>query len=839
MNNTLGWLSRLVTARPYVTIAVLLAITVLLGAGATRRAPPTEGADVAFLPPGHAVAEAVSDIDELFGDSGDFRVATLLFRGEALTPGGLSQMDALVDDVVADPAVRGLLAPANAVVAPSSLVAAALQVDDFESVTQAQIDSVRNVPEIWGALAAMTGADEDGTPVAIANIRLTDTGDDRIVAAERRINELAAADEGPLRVSSLSPAIFEDEYKQATEQGMAPLIGLALLLIAVLLLLFTRAVSDMLLALAGLFMAIVWIVGAEGWLGPNALGVIGPPSSLSTMVPVIIISLTVDYAIQAVSHYREQRVQGRPVTAAVRLGLQHVTVPLTLAAVTTIVSLLVTLFSPIGVIGDFGVVAGLGVGMSLVVMLTLLPAGRTIIDRRREARGNLKPARPISNALPGIPRVAEKLGHWVTRRPAPYIVAVVLVTIALGYAATGLESEFSIKDVLPRGGGVLEDMNTIEAAVGGSTEVASLLVRAEVTESRTLLNLHDLTAAFENDRRRPPAAAGPIQGSYRDLIHDWTNDSGEPGDKYDPELEALFREASPGVELDPALMQELVDRLVAREPGLARFLVNDPDGVDTMLLQFPAYLDDPGQTRMLQEEIEERWLGDDRAVTATSGNIVAVAVADQITEGQTAAISTTIAVALDHSHHLLLGDAAPARAGYRRRGAHRLRTHLRAGHHGAAGHSLHADHLDNHGAVHRHRGGLHHPRDPSLPGGVRPAAQPRAGGDPDPRDHRLGAVGLRADDGVRVRGADSLAPGRVAAVRHHRDHHHRLLPGGLRPGGAARDGGLGRLPEHEAALDRAPLGRRVGGARRGDRGRVPAPRGGGRVVERGFSPSLS
>ena len=648
MSRILGWLSRLVTARPYVTIAVLLAITVVLGAGATRRAPPTEGADVAFLPPGHAVAEAVSDIDELFGDSGDFRVATLLFRGEALTPGGLSQMDALVDAVVADPAVSGLLAPANAVVAPSSLVAVALQADDFESVAQAQIDSVRNVPEIWGALAAMTGTDRDGTPVAIANIRLADTGDDRVVVAERRINELAVADEGPLRVSSLSPAIFEDEYKQATEQGMAPLIGLALLLIAVLLLLFTRAVSDMLLALAGLFMAIVWIVGAEGWLGPNALGVIGPPSSLSTMVPVIIISLTVDYAIQAVSHYREQRVEGRPVTVAVRLGLQHVTVPLTLAAVTTIVSLLVTLFSPIGVIADFGVVAGLGVGMSLVVMLTLLPAGRTIIDRRREARGKLKPARPISNALPGIPRVAEKLGHWVTRHPAPYIVAVVLVTIALGYAATGLESEFSIKDVLPRGGGVLEDMNTIEAAVGGSTEVASLLIRAEVTEARTLLNLHDLTNAFEDERRRPAAAAGPIQGSYGDLVRDWTNDSGEPGDKYDPELEALFRqaEASPGVELDPELMQEFVDRLVAKEPGLARFLVNDPDGVDTMLLQFPAYLDDSGQTRMLQEDIEERWLGDDGAVTATSGNVVAVAVTDQITDGQTEAISTTIAVAL-------------------------------------------------------------------------------------------------------------------------------------------------------------------------------------------------
>ena len=47
--------------------------------------------------------------------------------------------------------------------------------------------------------------------------------------------------------------------------------------------------------------------------------------------------------------------------------------------------------------------------MSLMVMLTLVPAGRTIIERRREARGKLAAPRPISNALPGISRVAELL----------------------------------------------------------------------------------------------------------------------------------------------------------------------------------------------------------------------------------------------------------------------------------------------------------------------------------------------------------------------------------------------------------------------------------------------
>ena len=646
MSNLLGGFSRLVTARPYVTILALVAVTLVLGAGAARRAPPTEGADVAFLPPGNAVANATRQIDELFGDAGDVNVATLLFRGDALTPGGLTQMASLIDEIVNEASVSGLLAPTDPVVAPSSLISAALQVDGLASVTQSQIDAVRNVPQIQGALAAMTGSDTDGAPVAIANIRLIDTGDERIQAAERDISELAVASEGPLRVSSLSPIIVEDEYEQALESGMGPLVGLALLLIALLLLLFTRTLSDMLLSLAGLILSIVWVVGAEGWLGPNGLSLIGPPSSLTVMVPVIVISLTVDYAIQAISHYRERRLEGEPVAEAVRNGLRNVTIPLMLAAVTTIVSLLATLFSPIGVIGDFGIVAGLGVGMSLVVMLTLLPAGRAIIDRRRESSGKLAPPRPISNALPGITTIAELLGRSVTRFPAPFLAGVLAVTIALGFAARGLSSEFSIRDILPRGGDVLADMETLDAAVGGSTEMASLLVKAEATETRTVLNLRDLAAAFQDETSRPNAAAGPILASYELLARDWTHDSGEPGDKYDAELASLFRQASAEVQLDPELMQQFLDELAQREPQLTRLLANDPTGVDAILVQFLTYTNNPAHTGALQEEIEALWQGEDESVTATSFEVVAVAVQNQITERQTEAIGTTIAIAL-------------------------------------------------------------------------------------------------------------------------------------------------------------------------------------------------
>ena len=83
--------------------------------------------------------------------------------------------------------------------------------------------------------------------------------------------------------------------------------------------------------------------------------------------------------------------------------------------------------------------------------------------------------------------------------------------------------------------------------MGGSTELASLLIKAEVTESRTLLNLHDLTQFLRRrSASRPRAVAGTGPGFVRSPpSQDWTNDSGEPGDKYDPELAGALQGQPP------------------------------------------------------------------------------------------------------------------------------------------------------------------------------------------------------------------------------------------------------------------------------------------------------
>ena len=113
--------------------AVILIITIVLAAGAAQRAEidETDG----FLPPDSPIALAMEDISELFGESGGIISSTLVFRGEALTPDALAQMDALTDRILREPEVQELLVSGHQAVTPASLIGATLQVDDFEGIS--------------------------------------------------------------------------------------------------------------------------------------------------------------------------------------------------------------------------------------------------------------------------------------------------------------------------------------------------------------------------------------------------------------------------------------------------------------------------------------------------------------------------------------------------------------------------------------------------------------------------------------------------------------------------------------------------------------------------------
>ncbi|MGF1667245.1 MAG: RND family transporter [Acidimicrobiia bacterium] len=638
-----------ITGRPLTALAVLLVIAAGLAAGSGLLTE--QAGNSVFLPDDGDVAVATATLSAEFPDSAGLTSVTIIHRGDVLTPAGLAHVDDVVAAVAADPEVGARLALTDGVVSIADVYKRAMQTTDLSSVSQAQIDQVTaglaDDPEFGPLLEALIG-ESHGEDLAISSIRLRSLGDpDGLAAAELQIEETAAAVDGPLDVRSLSAETINQESAESSSNSMNVLMLVAFAVIVVLLFVFFRTGSDVLLSLAGLGITVVGTLGFQGIVGPDGLGLIGSPNRITTLVPIMLIGLVVDYAIQSVAHYRELRIGGSGVTEAAREGLRTVALPLGLAAGTTMVSFLTNVASPIPANRDFGVVAAFGVFFGLAVMLTLVPAAKAVLDSRRESKGTLRPPQPVSDAIPGVGPVVERVGVFVARKPMVVLVGTALVTIVLGAAALNINTEFDSNDFLPSGGESLTDIGALERAFGGQTETVTVLVEAELTDDRTLRNLLEVGSAFEDELSRPTGAAGEVTASLGTLLLDWVDDSGEAGDNFDPELVAIAEQIDQGLTLDPVGLQALFDQLESLDPvGFAQVAVNDPSGSDLTVLQFDAFTGDQDRTREMVEDIEGLWYGDRDQLTVTSGDIVSLEVTDAMAESQTSAIAITILAAL-------------------------------------------------------------------------------------------------------------------------------------------------------------------------------------------------
>ncbi len=633
-----------VTRKPVAALALLGLVTAALAGGMSLRQP--QAGNEVFLPAGSDVADASDTLDESFPDTAGLSPITIIHRGDFLTPHGLNQIDRVIAAAVSEPSVQERLALTNPGTSVAGVFKQALGVQNLSGVSQQAIETVAADPQIAAVLSNLSG-EADGEPLVISSIKLRSLGDsDATADVELLVADAVETVDGPLSVRSMSSATRNLDSAEASP-SMGTLMMGALAVIAVLLFLFFRSGSDVALSLAGLAITIVGTLGFEGVAGPDGLGLIGAPNSLTSMVPIMLVGLVVDYSIQTVAKYRELRGDGSSVADATRGAFKGVALPLGLAAGTTIISFLTNLTSSIPANGDFGVVAAFGVFFGLFTMLILIPAARSLLDRRREAAGKLGHARQMTDAIPGAGAFVQRIGDLVAAKPMIVLATAGIVTIGLGVAATQISTEFNSNDFLPSGSNSIEDIEAINEALGGETILTTTLIEAELTDDRTLRNLLTLSESFGDELSRPTGVAGDITLSLGALFGDWFNDSGQPGDNYDPELVDLAQGIDQGLTVDPAGVQAVLDRLEEVDPvGFAQVAVNNPEGGDLTLVQFNAFTGDLDVTTQMVEDIEGLWFGDRDQITATSGDITALEITGAMTDGQTTSIAITLLAAL-------------------------------------------------------------------------------------------------------------------------------------------------------------------------------------------------
>ncbi len=646
---------RWVGYRPWTALSAVLLVTVAAVFGLTRTADTAEVSD-AFLPSDSELVTAIEKLEESFPAASQLEVVQVVLRGDVLSPAGAAESAATTEAAARLLDSSGYLYAPRPPASPGHVLALMLRgpggdpaAVDLASTPQAEIDAALAAEanaSLADLLGEMVARDSSGRVVGGIGVVTVNAGDDPVGLAEAQLAADDAVKSVPLAelesARTYSNGKLAHETDESSGSSLLTLMAAAFAIIAVLLVLFYRQVSDVLLTMGGLILTIVWALGFQGLLGPGGLDVIGAPSVLAQMVPVMLIGLCVDYGIQSTSRYREIRAEGEEASEGISRSVAAVLLPLGLAGVTTIGSFLANLFGDISGLADFGVVAAVGVLSGLVVFLTAIPAARSILDRRAQAKGRQPVVRPIDQAIPGAGSLVRGIGGATVRRPAVILVLTAAVTLLFLGLTTRLGTEFNSADFLPDGTESKEDLGFIAEHLGGSTETVTVLVEADLSEDRTLRNLFDFSLAIQDSSQRPEAVSGGITNSLGTYFF-----SLPPQLQAQIEAELNLGQSNP-LYVDSAAIDRVIELMRNHDPE--RFdSVTSLGAVgekDRTILQFNALTGDTDRTRELFAEVDGLWFGDDSAITPIAGEITSVEVTDSLTDSQATSIVLTLVVAL-------------------------------------------------------------------------------------------------------------------------------------------------------------------------------------------------
>lgn len=634
--------ARLVAERPRLVIVGLLALSIALGAGLGRSVEEPDTLE-AFIPRGTELGVALQRLDEHFPESGRTSVVQIVLRGEVLDTGHLAALARTVDTLVADPVVTPVLDHDQPPVTHAALIADLAGVAPDE-LTPAAVAAAFAAPDddprraLLDALVAGPDPAAGRADAAIGGIQLKrgDRPVTAVAAAERRIDEiLTGADLGPVQVGTLSESTFEDATDRALVDSQV-LFPVAVLAIVAILALVYRAVDDVLITFSGMILTSVWMLGAGGWLGPRGAGVVGGSTPVSIIIPVLLIGLTVDYGLQTTGRYREVVAEGVAPARAAAAAVRSAGAAVALGAVTTAVSFLTSVASPLPPIGDFGILAAIGIAAGFLIMTGWVPALRLLLDRRRGRHSASLYRAGILDNVPGASRVLRGLVRTGTHHPLAVLAATLVVGVGAAVLAVGVDTRFDQSDFLPPDSPFIVDLRFVRETFGGADSTVTAVIVGDVADPDVARHLAGLDLALRDPLSRPSSIVGDPQASLPGLVAELAAS--------DPDVARL---ADALVSGDRDRVEALLDAVTAAAPDRTRALLDrGPGGDDTTLVVAPIRLDGEGPARDLLDWFDDRFDVDGARLTLTGELILPVVVSDAVTRGQTRATLVTVAAAL-------------------------------------------------------------------------------------------------------------------------------------------------------------------------------------------------
>ena len=689
-----NFFSSAATKRPVVTILVVLLLTGFFGfmAGQAEELSTSFGGELDT-----PEIQASSKLGEYFQTSGSQSVFQIIVSGEdVLTVDGYTAWQEINKAVLQSEiypylvkdqggAVQGFFAPVDFAKAFNpTLNVSAMSDEQFKQLYNQANGQMP--PEFKAFAAALLSStyDEDAT-TASAGLAIV-TIDSSLIAQEFGGSDGAFIEQPRMEVA-LSEALSEISIGDIKVSGFSfglllgnegddflaeigLLFGQAFLIILVVLAYIffirprkgfgvlksgRRTFSDLLLSLGAILLSIGWMQGAGTILGPGYLDIIGAPNQVSQIAPIILIGLGVDYAIHFTSRYREEIGSGNSIVGSTSSTLKSVGIALTLATLATIVGFLTNIVSPLPELKDFGILVSTGIFFAFFLVMTFVPAIRTLLDKRAESKGNISTEAFSSSGESVLNKIAASSG--IIPKKLKLVALALLIGISgYGYFSfTNLETIFEFTDFLPEDDPVVQTLDLLtEEFGGGFGETTSVLIEGDNLATPDVHNALIESINNLSDKENIVVYAGNVAaesviGTVGQLLAPQGAAPGAPPAM--PDMEVLGALGSYGVDLmsgsqginalrvkDSGDVQGLYEYLVSSDPEafLANLYFNEENLVTAQQVRITTSAGSLGAAQ-LRDDIYDAFiplssLGVD--IAATNDAIVTQSVSDLISESQ-------------------------------------------------------------------------------------------------------------------------------------------------------------------------------------------------------------
>ncbi len=460
-----------VVGRPRTVIALVLGMTLLLGAQARNLRLDIRESDQ--LPQDHPYVRLYNRINTTFGGGAMVVVGVLPRLGSVFTAEPLAALGRITARLETDPALRGatVWSLASPRVTTFGASDGALTVEPVMPAVPADAAGLARLsaavvgdPRWTGTLVA---ADASAAAVVVdlpvdASYPDVDRAVEAAIAPERSSALDVVAAGGPILLAALD---------RATAQ-MAFLFPLAVLIIGLVHWEAFRTLQAMVLPLVTALLSVVWALGLMGTLRL-------PLDTWSAVTPIAILAVAAGHAVQLLKRYYEDVARcGDPAAAVVSSMAEVGPVTVTAGMIAAAGFASLAAFS-VASVRAFGLLMAGGILSALAIELTFIPACRVLLPApRAHEAARERESRWLDPVLAAVATL-------VITRPRAVLLAAAFVLVAAVAGTPHLHVDGSLRALFPAGAAVRQADAAVNARFGGTSTLKILV------EGRTAGAIHD------------------------------------------------------------------------------------------------------------------------------------------------------------------------------------------------------------------------------------------------------------------------------------------------------------------------------------------------------------